>query len=78
MLTILLSSTAIKPSDSEASVADRPTMVFDTRAIKGGEKDKETCPRCLGKVFHAERMLSKNHSFHKVTKMIMLVVSLSS
>ena len=30
---------------SEASVADRPTLVSDTRAIKGEEDDKETCPR---------------------------------
>jgi len=55
----------LQTGDFEASVADRPTLVSDTKAIKGEEDDKETCPRCGGKVFHAERMLSKNHSFHK-------------
>ena len=29
----------------EASIAERPTLVFDTKAIKGDEDDKETCPR---------------------------------
>ena len=50
---------------SESKISDRPTLVFDTKAIKGDAKDKDTCPRCKGKVFHAERMLSKKHSFHK-------------
>ena len=39
--------------------------MFDTKVIKGDSEDKDTCPRCNGKVFHAERMLSKNHSYHK-------------
>ena len=30
---------------SEASVADRPSLVFDTKAILGSGDDKETCPR---------------------------------
>ena len=30
---------------SEASIADRPTLLFDTAAIPGGDDDKETCPR---------------------------------
>ena len=30
---------------SEASVADRPSLVFDTKAIPGSSDDKETCPR---------------------------------
>jgi len=55
----------LQTGDFEASVSDRPTLVHDYKAIKGEEEDKETCPRCGGKVFHAERMLSKNHSFHK-------------
>ena len=32
-------------SSREASIAERPTLVFDTKAIKGDEDDKETCPR---------------------------------
>jgi len=55
----------LQTGDFESSVADRPTMVFDTKAIKGGSEDKETCPRCEGKVFHAEKMLSKERSYHK-------------
>jgi len=57
----------LQTGDLEASIAERPTLVFDTKAIKGDEDDKETCPRCGGKVFHAERMLSKKHSFHKAS-----------
>ena len=55
----------MKLNFSESSIADRPTLVFDTKAIEGDANDKETCPRCKGKVFHAEKMLSKNHCFHK-------------
>ena len=72
-------------------MADRPTLVFDTKAIPGGGDGKETCPRsvnlqpfreilksfafnhrdmdihrCGGRVFHAEKMMSKNHCYHKV------------
>ena len=32
--------------------------------------------RCGGKVFHAERMLSKKHSFHKVPHMPIIVFAL--
>lgn len=55
----------LQTGDFEASVSDRPTLVFDTKLIKGDTEDKETCPRCGGKVFHAERMMSKKHSYHK-------------
>lgn len=52
--------------DFEDNVADRPTLAINTTTIKGDAEDaKETCPRCGGKVFHAEKMLSKNHVFHK-------------
>ena len=39
--------------------------MFDTKAIPGGVEDKDTCPRCSGKVFHAEKMMSKSHCYHK-------------
>ena len=46
-------------------MADRPSLVFDTKAIPGGLEDRDTCPRCNGKVFHAEKMMSKSHCYHK-------------
>ena len=38
---------------------------MDVRAIPGDENDKLTCPRCGGKVFEAERMVTKIGSYHK-------------
>jgi len=54
----------LQTGDFEASIADRPTLLFDTAAIPGGDDDKETCPRCGGKVFHAEKRKSKSHCYH--------------
>ena len=39
--------------------------MLDTKAIPGGVEDRDTCPRCNGKVFHAEKMMSKSHCYHK-------------
>ena len=33
--------------------------------VKAMENDPEACPRCLGKVYAAERILSKDKCFHK-------------
>merc|ERR1739846_216271 len=38
---------------------------MDVKAIQGEENDKLTCPRCNGKVFEAERMVTRIGSFHK-------------
>ena len=38
---------------------------MDVKAIPGEENDKLTCPRCGGKVFEAERMVTKFGSYHK-------------
>ena len=38
---------------------------MDVKAIQGDEGDKMTCPRCAGKVFEAERMVTRVGSFHK-------------
>jgi len=38
---------------------------MDVKAIPGEENDKLTCPRCGGKVFEAERMVTKIGSYHK-------------
>ena len=46
---------------SDAPVRDRPTLATNTATIRGDPANKDTCPRCGGLVFHAERMLSKNN-----------------
>ena len=33
--------------------------------VKAMDNDPEACPRCLGKVYAAERILSKDKCFHK-------------
>jgi hypothetical protein len=38
---------------------------MDVKAIPGEENDKLTCPRCSGKVFEAERMVTRVGSYHK-------------
>jgi len=43
---------------SESGINDRPVLIVDTTTIQGG---KDSCPRCGGSVFHAEKMLSKNN-----------------
>ncbi len=40
---------------------DRPLMSSDPASIPGRDGAKDTCPRCGGQVFHAEKMLSKNN-----------------
>lgn len=55
----------LQTGDFEDSIADRPNITSDTGLIKGGVDDKDSCPRCGGKVFHAEKMLSKRNVFHK-------------
>ena len=45
----------------ESLVNDRPTLAINTSSIQGNPAEKDTCPRCGGMVFHAERMLSKNN-----------------
>lgn len=41
--------------------------LLDTSIIKGqeGEEGKGACPRCSGKVFHAERVEVKGRIYHK-------------
>jgi len=55
----------LQTGDFDSNIADRPTLALDTKTIQGNKEDKETCPRCNGKVFHAEKMMSKKHCFHK-------------
>jgi len=55
----------LQTGDFDSNIADRRTLVQDTKTIQGDKEDKETCPRCNGKVFHAEKMMSKKHCFHK-------------
>jgi hypothetical protein len=45
----------------KAGHTDRGT---DTTKIKGHNHD-ETCPKCQGKVFEAEKVLTRKHCFHK-------------
>ena len=45
---------------SETLTNDRPTVAINVSTIQGNPEDKETCPRCGGIVFHAEKMLSKS------------------
>ena len=39
--------------------------LLDTTTIKSTEEDKDCCPKCGGKVFHAERVEVKNRVYHK-------------
>jgi uncharacterized protein with PIN domain len=39
--------------------------LLDTAIIKPGENDKNSCPRCQGKVFHAEKVEVKGRIYHK-------------
>lgn len=57
----------LQTGDADSLISDRstPTLAQDVSSIQGNPGDKDTCPRCGGMVFHAERMLSKNNSFHK-------------
>ena len=41
-----------------------PQMYSETSKIKG-ETDMDTCPKCKGKVFEAEKIMSSRFSFHK-------------
>jgi len=54
----------LQTADMETAINDRPTLAINTASIRG-DGGKDTCPRCEGEVFHAERMLSKEHVFHK-------------
>ena len=47
---------------------DRPNLTTNTTSIRGDPQNKDTCPRCGGIVFHAERMLSKNNVRKKKSK----------
>ena len=47
---------------------DRPNLTTNTTSIRGDPQNKDTCPRCGGIVFHAERMLSKNNVRKKNSK----------
>ena len=55
---------------SETLINDRPTVAINVSTIQGNPEDKETCPRCGGIVFHAEKMLSKSSvsffQFHEI------------
>ena len=44
---------------SDALISERPTVPVNVASIQGIDGGKDTCPRCGGQVFHAERMLSK-------------------
>ena len=59
---------------SETLTNDRPTVAINVSTIQGNPEDKETCPRCGGIVFHAEKMLSKSSvSAFSFTKFFHLV-----
>ena len=49
---------------------DRPNLTTNTTSIRGDPQNKDTCPRCGGIVFHAERMLSKNNVRKRNSKKI--------
>ena len=41
--------------------------LLDTTTIKSGsEADKDACPRCQGRVFHAEKVEVKDKAYHKI------------
>jgi len=39
--------------------------LLDTTTIKSEVGDQEACPRCAGKVFHAEKVVVKNRTYHR-------------
>ena len=39
--------------------------LLDTTTILGSDADKDACPRCLGRVFHAEKVEVKDKAYHK-------------
>jgi len=43
----------------------RYTLAVDTSVIPGDEGEKESCPKCNGKVFEAEKMITKKGYYHK-------------
>jgi len=54
----------LQTADMETAINDRPHLAINTASIRG-DGGKDTCPRCDGEVFHAEKMMSKEHAFHK-------------
>ena len=38
---------------------------LETWTIQGAEDESNVCPRCNGKVFEAEKMISMRHVYHK-------------
>jgi len=71
MISIDLS--AIGPDDElycgvcchKLSWPGRYTLPVDTSVIPGEEGEKESCPKCNGKVFEAEKMITKRGLYHK-------------
>ena len=47
------------------SSANRPLGAGKTTTILAGKGDADQCPRCLGRVFQAEQVLSANAVYHK-------------
>ena len=43
----------------------RYTLAVDTSIIPGDSGEKECCPKCNGKVFEAEKMITKRGLYHK-------------
>ena len=43
----------------------RYTLPVDTSVIPGEDGDRESCPKCNGKVFEAEKMITKRGLYHK-------------
>ena len=39
--------------------------IINTTSIKAKEGDKDACPRCLGKVFEAEKMMTRYRVYHR-------------
>jgi len=42
-----------------------PSSIQDVKTIQGEKGDRSTCPRCFGKVFEAERMVTRVGNFHR-------------
>ena len=38
---------------------------LETWTVQAGEDEANACPRCNGKVFEAEKMISMRHVYHK-------------
>merc|ERR1712088_829310 len=49
------------------SAPERPQVITDTTIIMGSgdPENKDSCPRCGGKVFEAEKMTGKYGSYHR-------------